>query len=341
MGLGNADGVQDPLLGKIFGGCLLERKIGRGGMGTVYLASRQADRQAVAIKILAPFMAEDKAVLARFTREVRAASRVRNPNVIRVLGSSEESGVHYSVMEFVDGENLADLIKREGHLTVGHAAFIAREVARGLAALHAEGIYHRDVKPSNILIGKDGSVKITDFGIARDIYDLQRLTAPGDLLGTLGFAAPEQVERSEGDARADLYSLGATLHYMISGIRPPSTSKTPLPPLEAEVPQELRDLIDRLMAHDPAARPADAKTVAALLFRFSRRPSRHSLKAKVLRLALKLGGGCLAFWSGALATSSHEQGFHADPWTLVFPSEEPSSPPQPCLGWESCWPSSP
>jgi len=320
MGFGKAaDDKHDPLVGKVLGGCLLEKRIGRGGMGTVYLASREIDRQPVAIKILAPFLAADADVVTRFAREVRAASRVRNPNVIRVLGSSEQEGVHFSVMEYIDGENLADLLKREGRLSLGHAAFIAREVARGLAALHAEGIIHRDVKPSNILIGRYGSVKITDFGIARDIYELQRLTAPGDLLGTFGFAAPEQMERSEGDARADLYSLGATLHCMLSGERPPASPKTSFPPLGDSVPQALRDLISKLLALDPATRPADAKTVAAALFPHCIIPLRRSFKKKCLRLTLKVAGGILVFWAGAFATSSHGQDFHADPWTLVFP----------------------
>ena len=320
MGSGNeGSAAPDPLVGKTLGGCVLQERIGRGGMGSVYRASRQVDRRHVAVKILAPFIAEEKGVLERFTREVRAASRVRNANVIRVLGSSEESGVHYSIMEYIDGENLADLLKREGKLTAGYAAFIAREVARGLAALHAEGIIHRDVKPSNILIGRDGSVRITDFGIARDVYEHQRLTAPGDLLGTLGFAAPEQLEGGAGDARADLYSLGATLHCMLSGARPSANPNTPFPPLAPDVPKPLADLVDRLLARTPEARPPDARLVAAALSPFSRRPSRQSFVNRCLRLGFKLTGGTLAFSAGALAASSRGPGFQADPWTLAFP----------------------
>lgn len=323
MGLGNSgpDAV-DPLVGKVLGGCVLEKRIGRGGMGSVYLATRQADRQSVAIKVLAPFMAEDAAGLARFTREVRAASRVRNPNVIRILGSSEENGIHYSLMEYIDGENLGDLLKRDGRLAVGHAAYIGREVARGLAALHAEGILHRDVKPSNILIASDGSVKITDFGIARDVYERHRLTAPGDLLGTLGFAAPEQLEGAGGDARSDLYSLGATLHAVLSGERPPANPKQPFPPLGNDVPAPLKAMVEQLLVSDPAGRPADAKSVASALFPFCERPAERSLRKKLLHFGLKAAGGCLAFSAGALATSSRGRGFHADPWTIVFPSRE-------------------
>ncbi len=315
----NERATNDPLIGKVLGGCVLEQRIGRGGMGTVYRATREVDGQTVAVKILAPFMASDEAMVTRFTREVRAASRVRNPNVIRVLGSSEQDGLHFTVMEHVKGENLENLLKREGRLNVGLAAFIAREVARGLAALHAEGILHRDVKPSNILVGRDGSVKVTDFGIARDISDLQRLTAPGDLLGTLGFAAPEQLERSDADARADLYSLGATLHYMLSGARPAAVSATPPAPLGDDVPAALRDLVARLLQREPALRPADAKAVAAALSPLAVPPARVTFKRKCLSIALKISGGLFAFWSGALATDSHGEAFRAEPWSLVLP----------------------
>lgn len=321
MGLGSQDRApRDPLIGKSVGGCTLEERIGRGGMGTVYRATRDADGETVAVKILAAFMATEDAIVIRFNREVRAASRVRNPNVIRILGSSEQDGIHFTILEYVDGCSLEDLLQREGPLPVGHAAFIAREVARGLAAIHAEGILHRDVKPSNILIGRDGSVKMTDFGIARDVSELRRLTSPGDLLGTLGFAAPEQLEGSESDARADLYSLGATLHYMLSGIRPATTSGSPAAPLGKDVPEALSGLVSGLLRRDPAERPADAKSVAAALFPFAVRPSRTSLRRKALSLALKLSGGLLAFWAGALATDSHGPTFHADPWSLVLPA---------------------
>src|SRR6185295_18062495 len=219
----------------------------------------------VAIKILSPFMAADEAIVARFTREARAAFRIRHPNAVRVLGTALEDGIHFTIMEFVDGENLSELLKREGRLSMGHAVFIAGEVAQGLRALHHEGIIHRDVKPSNILIGRDGSVKITDFGIARDVFELQRLTATGDLLGTLGFAAPEQLNQSEVDSRADLYSLGVTLHYMLSGVRPSANPKTPAAPLDESVPAPLRELVSRLLAQNPADRPANAASVSAFL----------------------------------------------------------------------------
>jgi hypothetical protein len=320
MVLGKSErAAHDPMIGKVLGGCTLEERIGRGGMGIVYRATREVDREAVAVKILAPFMASDDAIVTRFTREVRAASRVRHPNVIRILGSSEQDGVHFTVMEYVKGENLEGLLKREGRLSVGLAAFIGLEVVRGLAALHAEGILHRDVKPSNILIGRDGSVKMTDFGIARDVSDLQRLTAPGDLLGTLGFAAPEQLERRDADARADLYSLGATLQYMLSGARPAAVPSSPPAALGDVVPPTLRDLVARLLQQDPALRPANAKLVAAALSPYAVPPKRASFRKRCLGLALKISGGLLAFWSGALAADSHGPEFHAEPWSLILP----------------------
>src|SRR5262249_52441636 len=148
--------------------------------------------------------------------------------------------------------------------------------ARGLSALHAQGIVHRDVKPANILLSRGGSVKLTDFGVAWDGTDLQRLTVTGDLLGTLGFAAPEQLSSSSVDPRADLYALGATLHYMPPGVRPPVDPAVPWPEPGPECPAALRDLMKFLLARDPAKRPADATSVAAALEPFARRPASWS-----------------------------------------------------------------
>lgn len=314
----------DPLIGKSLGGCVLKDRIGRGGMGTVYHAVRQSDKRAVAVKILSPFMSQDAAVVERFTREARASSRVLHPNVIRMYGAAQEDGLHFTLMDFVDGEDLSNILKREGQLSTGQAVFIACEVAQGLRALHQEGIIHRDVKPANILIGRDGSVRITDFGIARDIFELQRLTAPGDLLGTIGFAAPEQLQQSSVDFRADLYSLGATLHYMLSGVRPPADFKIPLATLDGDVPAEIRDLVARLLSREVAQRPVDAASVVTALAPYSKRPRSfgRTLRDRFVRLTLAVAGGALVLWAGAAAASSHGPEYHPLFWTLVLPVRE-------------------
>lgn len=256
---------KDPMVGRTLGGCRLEERVGRGGMGVVYKARRLADGRTVAVKVLSPFLTAEEAILARFKRETRAASRISHSNIVRVLGAAEEAGVHYSVMEFVDGENLYDLLKREGRLPLPRAILTAHAIASGLGALHAEGIVHRDIKPSNVLVGRDGSVKLTDFGVARDINELHRLTATGDLLGTLGFAAPEQLGNGIIDGRADLFALGATFHLMLSGIRPPADPQLPFAPLSEETPQAVRDLVGRLLSRSPDDRPPHAQAVVETL----------------------------------------------------------------------------
>ncbi|MBV8880848.1 MAG: serine/threonine protein kinase [Planctomycetaceae bacterium] len=315
---------RDPMVGRTLGGCVIEERIGRGGMGTVYRAVRTVEHRRVALKILAPFLASEAAVVARFVREARSASRVHHPNVVRMWAAAQENGLYFTIMDFVDGGNLSELLRRDGRLPVGRAVFIAREVARGLAALHAEGIIHRDVKPANILLGRDGSIRVTDFGIAWDASDLQRLTATGDLLGTIGFAAPEQLRQSTVDARADLYSLGATLHFMLSGVRPPLDPRVPLAPLDASVPPPVRDLVSRLLSRQPDDRPRDAESVAAILTEHAGAPAAppSPLRRRVQRAALALLGGGLATASGALATLSRGGDFHPEPWSLVLPARE-------------------
>jgi hypothetical protein len=262
-------------------------------------------RYRVAVKILSPFLASEPSILARFEREARAASRVDSLHAVRLLRTGEENGIHFTVMEFVDGPTLADLLKRRGHLPVKQAMDIAWDIASGLEALHAAGIVHRDIKPSNVLLGKDGTVKITDFGIARDVSELHRLTATGDLLGTLGFAAPEQFAKTTVDGRADLYSLGVTLHYMLTGVRPPSDPRLPFVPLGEEVPQNIRLLIGQLLSPNPEDRPSDARSVLNALAPFRSR-ARSSWGAliranPVLRITSTMAAGVMLFSAGALA----------------------------------------
>jgi hypothetical protein len=315
---------RDPLLGKTLGGCVIEERVGRGGMGTVYRAFQETENRRVALKILAPFLAGEAGVVARFIREARSASRVRHPHVVRMWAAAQENGLYYTIMDFVDGQNLAEVLRRDGRLPLGRAVSVARDVALGLAALHAEGIVHRDVKPANILLGRDGSIRITDFGIAWDASDLQRLTATGDLLGTLGFAAPEQLSQSEVGPRADLYSLGATLHFMLTGVRPSLDPKAAWTPLADGVPAAVREFVGRLLSRNPDDRPRDAAAVAEFLAPFadSRASSRPTMLPRLRRIGLTIAGGALAFVAGAIAALSRGGDRPRELWTLVFPSQE-------------------
>lgn len=313
---------KDPMVGRTLGGCRIEERVGRGGMGVVYRARRLADDRAVAIKVLSPFLTAEEAVVARFERETRAASRVNHPNIVRMLGAADEGGVYYSVMEFVDGENLADLLKREGRLPLHHALFIAHEIASGLRALHADGIVHRDVKPSNVLVGRDGSVKLTDFGVARDIKDLQRLTATGDLLGTLGFAAPEQLGSGAIDGRADLFALGATLHLMISGVRPPADPQLPFAALDEHVPPAVRGLVDRLLSRSPEERPPHAQAVIESLeplLRETRGASDQPRDFGWRRSLAAAAALATVFLAGATAAGGRWNSPTTGPWERLIP----------------------
>jgi predicted Ser/Thr protein kinase len=290
----------DALIGRVLGGCRIESRIGRGGMGTVYRARHLESKRSVAIKVLAPFLSSEQAHVSRFLREASSASRVSHPHVVRVLGAAEEDGWHFIVLEYVDGESLAARLKREGVLPPGEALRIAAEIARGLRALHDAGIVHRDIKPANVLLGRDGAVRIVDFGVARDFRELSRLTAPGDRLGTACFAAPEQLRGEDVDGRADFYSLGATLYAMLVGQPPPEGREAGcLDALRAALPGRERGLTDflaGLLREDRDRRPLSAAAVVAALDKHAARFRSRRLPA-VAGLGLAGGASLLAWLS--------------------------------------------
>jgi WD40 repeat protein len=252
--------------------------IGRGGMGVVYKALDPRLQRVVAIKVLAPHLAASAAARRRFVREARAAAAVRDEHVIKVHDVDEANGVPYLVMEYVAGGSLQDRLDRTGPLQVKEVLRLGMQTAAGLAAAHAQGLVHRDVKPANILL-EDGveRVKLTDFGLARAIDDAS-LSESGVVAGTPPYMAPEQAQGEAVDHRADLFSLGSVLYALCAG-RPPFRAGNPLAILKrvcedtprplrevnSEVPDGLAALIARLHAKDPAHRFASAAQVAALL----------------------------------------------------------------------------
>jgi serine/threonine protein kinase len=252
--------------------------LGHGGMGVVLKAFESALDRPVAIKVLAAALAGNATARLRFKREAQAAAAVCHPHVVAVHGVHEVDGLPYLVMQYVAGESLQDRLDRTGPLEVTEVVRIGLQTAWGLAAAHAQGLIHRDVKPANILLeGGVSRVKITDFGLARTADDVG-LTRDGVVAGTPEYMAPEQARGEQVDPRADLFSLGSVLYACCTG-EPPFRGSTALavlrqvsdeeaPPVRsrnADVPAWLEGLIARLMARDPADRFQSAAEVAAFL----------------------------------------------------------------------------
>jgi len=208
-------------IGRILGKCQLLQLIGQGGMGSVYLAKHLFLQRMVTVKLLKWSLSDmlERSIEA-FERGAIALARLNHPNIATIYDIDEDNGRPYVVMEFVDGEDVASLLKRQGPLSPSRAAVIARDVARALHHAHENGVIHRDIKPSNILVSKTGQVKVIDFGLAVEV----RSPRPGgdDLYmeGTPHYVSPEQIRGALLDGRSDLYSLGVTLYEMISARRP-------------------------------------------------------------------------------------------------------------------------
>ena len=250
--------------------------VGRGGMGVVLRGRDPHLDRDVAVKVLDPLLAGNEVARRRFCREARAAASVSHDNLVAVHQvDDDDNGLPYLVMQLVVGESLDQRLRRVGKMTPGEVARLGQQAAAGLAAAHAGGLIHRDIKPGNILI-EEGTdrVKLTDFGLARAAEDV-KLTRTGYVAGTPLYMAPEQARGEPVDARADLFSLGGVLYEAATG-RPPFDGTTPLavlrrvadetqPPLKGVVPdtpQWLSDVIDRLLAKEPADRFQTAQEVA-------------------------------------------------------------------------------
>lgn len=256
------------------------RVIGRGGMGVVMHGFDNCLQRDVAIKVLDPNLAQDEIAVKRFCREARAAAALTHENVVAVhqVEHEEEADLPFLVMQLVHGEALDERLRREGQLTLNEIVRIGMQTARGLAAAHAKGLIHRDVKPANILLERGtNTVKLTDFGLARAAEDV-RLTSSGIVAGTPLYMAPEQARGEEIDHRADLFSLGVVLYELAAG-ETPFWGKTPLMVLKRLTEEEhrpirelnpnlpvwLTNIIDKLLAKKPADRFQSAAEVADLL----------------------------------------------------------------------------
>jgi serine/threonine-protein kinase len=251
----------------------VQRLLGKGGMGAVYLADDEVLGELVALKVISSaFAVDEQAMIARFRREAAAARKVSSPNVIRIHDLGEaRPGLLYLSVEYFAGRTLSDVIAQRGLVPIDDARDMLKQITNGLEAAHAAGVVHRDLKPSNVLIGERGAVKIIDFGLATTAVG-EGLTATGAILGTPHYMAPEQVRGKPVDARTDVYALGALAYHLVCG-RPPfhgdnaiaigfaHLSEPPPPPrqIRKDVPANLEAAILAALAKSPDERPASAR----------------------------------------------------------------------------------
>lgn len=250
----------------ILGGYTIVDQIGVGGMGQVYKAIHRRMDRTVAIKILPSSARKDATLIARFQREVRAAAKLEHPNIVAAYDADQFNKIQFLVMQYVEGQDLAALVRNNGPLPVEKAVDCVLQTARGLAFAHSEGIIHRDIKPANLLLDKNGTIKILDMGLARfdqtDVATQAELTGSGTVMGTVDYMAPEQaMSTKNADRRADIYSLGCTLFFLITG-RPLYPGETitarlvghqnlPIPDLRSECPAvspELNAVFQKMVA---------------------------------------------------------------------------------------------
>ncbi len=262
--------------GDAFGEYVIDDQLGEGGMGIVFRAIRD-DGAVVALKVIKPGLVADAKTARRFAREARAANEVDHPQLIDLIDAGDIDGVGFLAMRYVAGKSLDDRIQASGPLPLADTTRVVAEIASALDALHAAELVHRDVKPSNILLDEERGALLTDFGLAKR-RDYSMLTAPGQMLGTLDYIAPEMLRGDEPGPSADLYALGCVVFECLAG-EPPFGGKSmfevgmahlgdqPADPCAArsDAPPGFGDVVLRALAKEPSARPPSATVYAEML----------------------------------------------------------------------------
>jgi eukaryotic-like serine/threonine-protein kinase len=258
----------------------IERRLGAGGMSTVFMATDAVLERRVAVKLLAEHLAEDEDFVARFRREALSAARLQHPNIVQVFDSGQdpESARHYIVMEYVDGPSCADLLREHKQLDVDETVHLVRDACHGLDYAHRAGVIHRDVKPGNLLVAEETrTTKLADFGIAK-AAEQTRITQVGSVLGTAAYLSPEQASGQEAGPASDIYSLGVCAYQFLTGRLPHEYGSLtelalkqqqdrvqPIAELRPEVPPELDDAIRLCLERDPGSRYRSALEMAQAL----------------------------------------------------------------------------
>jgi len=275
-------------------------QLGEGGMGVVFRAEHKVMGRVVALKVMAPHLTEKPSAVARFRLEVRAAAKLNHPNIVTAYDAGEAGGLHFLVMEYVEGVSLDKLVAKKGPLPIAQAAQFIRQAAQGLQHAHQAGMVHRDIKPQNLIVTRKGHVKVLDFGLARFARDAVESPAPGSsesmahpptavtgmntIMGTPDYLSPEQARCAAVDIRADVYSLGCTLYFLLTGRAPfeaagsafdkilahATEAQPPLAATRLDVPGGLELVLAKMTAKDPAARFATPAEVAAALAPYAR-----------------------------------------------------------------------
>ncbi len=321
-------GRDTSIIGKQIAGYQVMELVGRGAMGAVYKGRQLSLGRVVALKILAPHLAENEEYVARFRREARSIAQVNHPNILQVHDVGTENDLHYIVMEFIDGRTLTAMLERDrGFLEWRVACDYMIQAARGLAGAAQVNIIHRDVKPDNLMITSGGVIKVSDFGLAKDITAVE-LTSTGDVMGTPAYMSPEQCDGEPLDTRTDIYSLGATFYRALTGMLP-FTAPSPVavmykhkheplvPPRDymPSVPEEVQNVILRMMAKNRDDRYATMNEVAA------------AIEEALVRAPAREGEPTLQFPG---ATKDFDfSGAVAKPKRTAPPSPAPAAPPAP------------